>query len=549
MSQMKDPHPCRKKQKKTLDSFLKDCLENERISGLSWMDKNKGIWKLPWKIHRLTVWGEPDATVLHAWAVYKYDYKGEEPLREELKKWKEKLRNAIIASPCIKELPDCHEQKIPYPYKVYQFIAPKPKNTELNNNTQKHEDNLQDSQFFSCVETFNVPNFNVLSPLSDLHPLVAEKDSPSSSTSCSSRPHDDDVSTLSMHSYHDTEEILTDLSLTEIEQAFNELSKENINFPNHGQMFGPKATNFSQIPDTFNFTHKNNEFCPQSREREGCHFTISDFRSRSPIGHKENHSNGPMRFDCQKRSPDGFGNFRDINFDVSQDVSSEQSDETQNESLIYTSPFLPLDVSVSYISHKVISDLKQDKFKLCYVESDGMRGSILQCPTPAQFGPSDAFLVELPHSSSIQSLNSEKAEIISTVLTKMKRGITVSYSGGDIFATRYCKAIAYYKTQNGHQAKLERDETTKIFDFNEYFQSHFKSDQWASLTPYVKINFGVKSSSVEVVTITITHREAQRMLQERENHDLLVYTEPDCSISNEFDTRLSIEQKLRNVQV
>ncbi|KAK3754804.1 hypothetical protein RRG08_012725 [Elysia crispata] len=492
--------------------------------------------------------------VLHAWAVYKYDFKGEEPSRKELSKWKENLRNSILSCPLIKEIEDCHEQKIPEPYKVYQFIDSKSRNTEVNNNIHKKEDSLQDSQFLCGAENFNMPNFKVLTSVSDLQQtsLVTEK---ASHFPCNQLPHNEEIFDVDIKSCDDSDESLADLKLVKLDKPFDKLSKVNIISPNEGQMCGPQAVGNLQVQDesqmSLTSTPPNKKFTNHS-ERETSYLANRDFRSRSPIGNKEYAAiYDPMRWDCEKRKLHDYDDFRDtcMNFYPYQDVSSQELCKTQNKTISCELQSLPLYVSVSYVSHQVIFKLMQEKFKLCYVESDGMRGSILRCPTSAQFGPSDAFLVELPHSTSIESLSSKKAEIISTVLKNMKRGITVSYSGGDILATRYCKAVAYFNTQNGQQVKLERDETRKIFDFHEEFQPRFNSAQWSSLTSDVKINFGVKSSSVEVVTVTITHRDAQRMLQEKKSHELQVYTEPDCSLSNEFDTRLSIEQKLMDTHV
>ncbi|GFS08356.1 interferon Regulatory Factor [Elysia marginata] len=531
-------HLHQQKRKKTLVLFFKHHLEAETISGLSWLDKDKQIWQLPWKIHRPTIWGEPDALVLHSWAVYKYNYKEEEPSTKELRKWKENLRNSILTCPLIKEIEHCHEQKVLQPFKVYQFIEQKSRKTEANK-TQNCRNDFESNRPYqnedsSGTENSNLPNFNVLTPALDL----PQNSYAMKSTSPPTSPLQEDLSALNPNFY---------LDYIQLEDCLRENSKENTFLPNQGEVCCPQV-NDVQIQHKPQVACSLIQIC--NRQPGGKEISPNTFRSRSPVERwEDNFFHIPSEL-CDKNGVQRCSRaFADMNLDLSKDVLSEGIGNTDVQNMSDIPDALPLLISVSYASNQVMHRLMHEKFKLCYVESDEMRDSILQCPTPAQFGPSDAFLVELPHSNSIKYLNSKHAEGVSSVLKHMKRGITLSYTQGDIFATRYCKAVAYYyRTKGGEQVKLERDKTVKIFDFQKEFKTQFKEALWSHLTSDVKINFGVKSSPVEVVTLTITHREAKRMLQQRKNDELQICTEADCSLSNEFDTRLSIEQKLMGAQ-
>lgn len=538
MGEYHDSH--RQNQKKTLLSFLKIYLESEKLPGLSWINKDKEIWKLPWKIHRPTVWGEPDAKVLHAWAIYKYNYQSNEPSRKELSKWKENLRNSILTCPSIIEIEDGHEQKVPEPYKVYQFIGCKTKSPETNR-TVSHRNHYEGSHLSQSkdrngAENSNLPNFSVLTQSNDLSQFSLNHYPLSSSNSpnplCSTP--------------------ISDLDYIKFEDLIGSISN-NKNLQSQDQVFGLQIGGLhiddnSQLPCKPNGTQALSNL---TKEREIIGKCEGDFRSRSPVQRSEdNLIRDPINYVYNGTSylSNGQKNFTDIDYKFNVKSSSVDMAEALVKTTNKVSDVMPLSITVYYVFNQVMHEKMNEKFKLCYVDSNEMRNSILQCPTPAQFGPHDAFLVELPCIDKTKCLKADHSEIVLTVLKHMKRGLTISYFQGDIFVTRYCKAVANFRAKTGEQVKLERNQTVKVFDFQE-FKSQFCQSQWSCLTPDVKISFGVKSSSVEVVSVTITHREAQKMLHEKCSHELQVYTEADCSLSNEFDTRLSIEQKLLRVGV
>ena len=543
-------------------NFLKIYLEGRKIPSLSWIDETKQIWQLPWKIHRPTVWGNPDAQLLFAWAVYKYNYTGGEPSKEKLRKWKENLRNSILACPYIKELEDRHEQKRAQPFKVYQFVDRKSRKFDVNNNTpQAHQESLQDNPIYqnlSCdrASQFNVPNFSVLTTPSNLQQVpTAGRNSPFTNGSSSDSQ---DYSDESPGPCLDSEEMFENLTFLNTE--VDGLHLDTSNSSKGGAGFDSQFYDFQGQDRSLTHPMHSQNRTDKTGKGETYDSSQMSLRSRSPIRCKLGSIDDLQEPDYNTIFPcNDFVTIRDEirnnGMDPFQAVKSQTLttkcslqgnsatglDKTPDESLPDELDVLPLSISVSYLSEQVMQRPTHEKFKLCYVESDAMRGSILECPTSAQFGPSDAFLEELPHPS-----NSNHARIISKILNNMKRGITVSCSNGDIFATRYCKAIANFRTQDGPTLKLDRDKEVKIFDFQK-FKTEIGSARWSSLTSDVKINFGVKSSPIEVVSVTITHKQAQKMLQEKKTFELEYFKSPECSLSNEFDRRLSIEQKLRSI--
>ncbi|GFN80531.1 interferon regulatory factor like protein [Plakobranchus ocellatus] len=617
--------------KKNLIHFLKTCLESNNIQGFRWLDRDHGIWQIPWKIHKTTKWGDPDAMVLYAWAQYKYMYDGDEPSKKELRKWKENLRNAIGANDKIKELQHCNKQDDPHPYKVYQFIRKGANDAEaihfspddqhyLNHSNQMP--NQAQKAFFNA-ERNNIPNLSVLTSTSTsqesslLDEEIATVTSSTSSNSAFNKKNETDLEIfdkrqqpfdiLKSASYTPAEELLA-CNFAIREMKIDDAAIQNMDTFDETNNIGADFESFTQGPpfhslisnleQNHNKQHNSISMYPlqinvskrQCHQHTGLATTSGHLRSRSPIKEEKSNDNAYLLQSKYKaaqvnemssvRCNSSQGNKRskiltlDPHLDVSMptvnsgydsdnDADSEyfmprpveflnydvaQTEKEVNAPVSCSKQEPPLDISIHYFSKPIKKNHAHDKVKICYVKNDSMRDSIKYCPSSDQFGPIDAALMELPHPDDSMYLSQREVTYVSKVLEKMKRGFSLSCVNGDIFAQRYCKAYAFFLSQGGEPVKLERDNEIKVFDFQEHFMSQFNNEQWSFLKPSVTLCFGFKpGTNFEVVTVCITHIEARKMLQERKNNELEVSLEPDCSLSNEFDIRLSIEQELRSL--
>ncbi|XP_013918860.1 PREDICTED: interferon regulatory factor 4-like [Thamnophis sirtalis] len=100
------------------------CCACGRYPGLRWEDRQKTVFRIPWKHAAKQDYREPkDAALFKAWAVYKGKYR--EGLDEaDPSVWKTRLRCALNKSPDFKEVPEKSRLEALEPYKVYQVVSP-----------------------------------------------------------------------------------------------------------------------------------------------------------------------------------------------------------------------------------------------------------------------------------------------------------------------------------------------------------------------------------------------------------------------------------------
>ncbi|TGZ59113.1 hypothetical protein CRM22_009274 [Opisthorchis felineus] len=105
-----------------LRPWLESRLDQGWIDGLSWIDKEKGIFKIPWKHHSKHTWTEEDAAIFKDWAVVTGRFRPgvDEP---DWPMWKTRLRCALNKAPDIQEVKQHHDLHCDEPFKVYRFIS------------------------------------------------------------------------------------------------------------------------------------------------------------------------------------------------------------------------------------------------------------------------------------------------------------------------------------------------------------------------------------------------------------------------------------------
>ncbi|KAH9518721.1 hypothetical protein Btru_006080 [Bulinus truncatus] len=590
--------------------LLKDLLDEEKIPSLKWVIKEQQIWQLPWKHHRPTKWGEPDAYMLCEIAKKMYNFRGHEPDPKDLKVWKERLRNAL-RSLGVKELEDRRQQDGENPIKVYQFSSdsgngkrprmmpsqrrgggnspPKVESCDnvdqLNfqrqyavhhiNDTIPHHNNL------NSIGTF--PSFRSRSPVHDFQDI----DTDGFSGNLESVIPNGDIPNGNHY------EPLAETALynhTDVFSGNSEIVIPNGNYfnPLAGAALFNQAASFSGNSEIV--IPNGNQFAPVAGNALISHETVTDFAAAScaciPILHSssigkcntfessktclvngQKPNNGHAEIDYQQRRDYQLAicETRNIPHCILDSLNEDSNDSESQEgacnimlepSMKFNYPFDNdslenpfISLSVNYMDKTVLSKRISDmSVRLCFIPDQTSRESITSCPISEQYGPHDAKLVALPHADKCPGLDRNYISVIQKILNHMLRGITITYKGDDIFAKRLCKAVPYYGIPQEKQSeKLQRDTEVKIFDFKSYFCPKLFEENVIP-NPFVRLTFSVKNPDqmkMPPLSVDIWHMKANELVKALSPPKNIYSLEPDCSLSNEFDTRLKIEQNLK----
>ena len=106
-----------------LRPWLEACLDDERVPGLRWLNKEEGVFRIPWKHAGKQDWKPDNSAVFVEWAKHTGKYREgiDDP---EYAKFKTRLRCAFNKSPGLQEMKDLsHEEDPDEPYKVYRMLA------------------------------------------------------------------------------------------------------------------------------------------------------------------------------------------------------------------------------------------------------------------------------------------------------------------------------------------------------------------------------------------------------------------------------------------
>ncbi|XP_059143746.1 uncharacterized protein LOC131931069 [Physella acuta] len=267
-------------------------------------------------------------------------------------------------------------------------------------------------------------------------------------------------------------------------------------------------------------------------------------------------ANLPLFENLTSMNSDTFPGNMSINAGDLNTRSERRPPETANGANADTlAHFLTLPVSLSlqpcmkikvnyYCFTALTQDILEPSIKICFVPNDNFRA--VSERSPDSFGPLEP-IVELPHVTRCPELQPDQMRDIGAILENIKGGVRIRYHKGDIYAKRFSKAVLHHSIPYvTPYKKLNRDEKyEKIFDFN-----HFKNNISLYPTPYVQLSFSVKEPEkliTQLLSIEIWHLEASRIIQNANppNTSLFPY-EPECSLSNEFDRKLSIAEKMTN---
>lgn len=95
----------------SLPCWLEEQISSGRYKGLSWVDRSKREFTVPWKHASRHGWLEDDAALFKAWAVYTRRYREERGDLPDPKKWKANFRCAVNACPDIFAVKSCSGSK------------------------------------------------------------------------------------------------------------------------------------------------------------------------------------------------------------------------------------------------------------------------------------------------------------------------------------------------------------------------------------------------------------------------------------------------------
>ncbi|XP_050774303.1 interferon regulatory factor 4-like [Gopherus flavomarginatus] len=105
-----------------LKEWLIAQIDSGRYPGLRWENREKTIFRIPWKhAAKQDYRQQQDAALFKAWAVYKGKY--QEGTKADPSTWKTRLRCALNKSTDFQEVPERSQLDISEPYKVYQILS------------------------------------------------------------------------------------------------------------------------------------------------------------------------------------------------------------------------------------------------------------------------------------------------------------------------------------------------------------------------------------------------------------------------------------------
>lgn len=592
---------------------------------------------MPWKFHKQTRWGDPDAWMLRELAKSMYNYEGpDEPPREKLKHWKELLRNALRSLNDVEELKDLHVSEGELPYKVYRFVDGESEVVRRGRGRGSTSCQARDTERHKLIPTVAVnfsnsqESYSISADLSNLHQHAAyQKASPltnptkdvifqnkssqmvnvGSATHAALSERDLQLSPFSQQSLFvnneaeifpgDLADNIADSTLNKLMSEFkhdnfrsrspllqdteeindmdiHEISLTDVEMLNNGTL--PEPANCLTELSSYDRSQqclRGNEFAeasPQNMEgiygrtngpNTGYHTAPMDIFYRS----QNKNSSAickPNPLSCIQNSPEqkqvntsGDPVLPGIN---SHCVASPlvgdksllsciipQQSYPSVGSLLGNAPAASMLVVVKYNICQVVKwQVISGKFRICFVPDEETKESILTCPNPKQFGPTDAKLFELPDVGKDTGLSLESRDT-KKILQNLTRGIIVDLRERNIYATRYCKAVPHFCNPGKTEfTKIERHQEVKIFDFQDYFGQSFNlHDRYHNANPHVRLSFAVMDANkrASALSVDIWHAEAyQGKLQLAENAHSL---EAECSFSDEFDRRMQIEQQLK----
>ena len=98
-------------------------LDTGEIRGVQWIDRERGLFKIPWMHGSHKNWKENDVEIFRQWAIYSGKYNPSTARRPDPIKWKTNFRCTLNALPDFKEIEVREESSSlgPKRYKIYSL--------------------------------------------------------------------------------------------------------------------------------------------------------------------------------------------------------------------------------------------------------------------------------------------------------------------------------------------------------------------------------------------------------------------------------------------
>ena len=109
--------------------WLQQKLDSKEIAGLEWIDRSRGLFKIPWKHGSRQCWNLDDSEIFRQWAVYSGRYR-EGVDRLDPRRWKTNFRCTLNALSDFKEIRERSCSRGPKAFKIYRM---------RNNNLKREE--------------------------------------------------------------------------------------------------------------------------------------------------------------------------------------------------------------------------------------------------------------------------------------------------------------------------------------------------------------------------------------------------------------------------
>lgn len=103
--------------------WLIERLDNGKIRGVEWIDRERGLFKIPWMHGSHKNWNATDVEIFRQWAIYSGKYNPTADQRSGPIKWKTNFRCTLNALHDFKEVEvrEEHSPRGPKRYKIYSL--------------------------------------------------------------------------------------------------------------------------------------------------------------------------------------------------------------------------------------------------------------------------------------------------------------------------------------------------------------------------------------------------------------------------------------------
>ncbi|XP_005110479.2 uncharacterized protein LOC101863854 [Aplysia californica] len=555
---------------KRLRPLLIQLLDENQLHGLEWINKEKGIWQLPWKTKKKSLLHEPDGKVLQAIARVMWPDEG------SLSKWKERLRNDLRSLEDI-EMIEADKTKL---FKIYKFLEEKPKRGKKPvpppTSTQSGftDDNAtataslttpggpyddfrgRPQVLFPDINGHFNDQFDVLScrplpcnftedPVSQGYrsrsPIQGGVDLPSENLEVdflensfwNLTPDSDDQSMLT------DSQGPSDLSILSSELFTPEAGFDEGRFGNLPDFQGLLAAEQNNSPDE--------NVVPNESKAENDTFTTGTLNS----GVAQNEISHNVLLATE--------NSVAVNNTCVVDRSVSSADHGSQSSLLPVVPRPVYSLSVPPVqpneNEQPLLTVKVYYFRYLVLQKPVQKSSFTLCYGFTEHHSSEIQRIELRTSELCRELTQKQMEVINDVLGTLKRGVLFSVRNKNIYATRKCKArvVSQVLPKNPSGQILKRHSEIQIFEYETGFvpllERSLRSSSGNAKMPecVVRLSLGGESGIIDdrpgIITVNICHELASQQLKFEEDNRF-PSNAPECSKSDSYDDVVNSLQNL-----